>query len=85
MNIIFLLGEVKDQNVLFTPKGEKIHVIPVSLDEVPSVEVFYLDSERRIGDRDLKGKMVMVIGSLMKFEPREGIRIRAKKIEVLEE
>jgi primosomal replication protein N len=88
LNRIILTGKVRENTrVFFTPKGEKIALIPVEVEDFNTVEVMYLDNERKIREENLKGKKIMVLGILVKSERKNGgtLRIKAKKIEFMEE
>ncbi len=87
MNRIFFTGKTGSAKILFTPKGERIAVFPVSVEGFTTVQVLYLDEEKRIREEEIKGKKVMVFGTLMEPEEKGGeiLKVKAKKIEFMEE
>lgn len=87
MNRIFFTGRAGGAKILFTPRGEKIALFTVKIEGFDTVEVLYLDSEGKVSEKDLKGKNVMVFGTLVKPEGENGkiLRVKAKNIEPMEE
>ncbi|MCX7856816.1 MAG: hypothetical protein N2513_02360 [Deltaproteobacteria bacterium] len=87
MNRIFFTGRTGDLRIFFTPKGEKVALFPVKIEDFETVEVLYLDNEGNLNEKDFKGKKIMVFGSFIKSDEVTGkmLRIKAKKIELLEE
>ncbi len=84
MNRVFLAGTLKAQpEITYTPKGEKIAVFPLLVEEgdlrIDVVHVGELDGD---GLSQQVGKEIIVSGMLtqMKQQPQHTIKVRAQKI-----
>lgn len=87
MNRIFFTGTAKDVKIFLTPKGERVALFPVKVEDFATIQVLFFDSERKIDEKELEGKNVMILGTLLRPEREdEGVlRVKAKKIELLED
>lgn len=86
MNRIFLTGKAGEVRIFFTPRGERIALFLLRVDDLDIIEVMYLDSEGKLKEEDISGKTLMVAGTLARPEKEwKFLRVKAKNIALMED
>jgi hypothetical protein len=89
VNKLFISGSVgADPEVSYTPRGQKILMFPVRVDEGDfSVDVIYAGAQTETGPETTTGRRILVAGTLtrMKAGSRDVLKMKASKIFSMEE
>ena len=89
MNKVFISGSVgADPQVSYTPKGQKIVMFPMWVEEGSfSIDVIFAGSRLASDPVGAMGRRILVTGTLtrMKTQSRDVLKVRASKILPMEE
>ncbi|MBP1732227.1 MAG: Single-strand binding protein family [Deltaproteobacteria bacterium] len=89
MNKLFISGSVgAEPEVLYTPRGQKILMFPVRVDEGSfSIDVVYAGGQAEGGPETTTGRRILVAGMLTRTKTgsRDVLKVKASKILPMEE